>query len=68
VTLRLRICYVLYSLGIHSPDCKHCMTHLPFGIELRKRLEGLNEQAQPVEFVSLRHGVEKARLEKRKAG
>ena len=75
VTLRPRICYVLSVLRIHNPDCKHCMAHLTCGGDLRKRLEELNEQPQPVQFQSFRHGVEMALLlmpsqrpERRKAG
>jgi hypothetical protein len=41
--LRPRICYVLSLLGIHSPDCEHCMARLTSGDELRRRLEELNK-------------------------
>jgi hypothetical protein len=40
--LRSRICYVMYVLRIHSPDCKHCTARLTCGDVLRKRLEELN--------------------------
>jgi len=60
VNLRPRICYLLSLLRIHSPDCKHCMAQLTCGNELRRRLEELNGEAQPVQFESLRHGVEMA--------
>jgi hypothetical protein len=71
VTFRPRICHVLSLLRIHNPDCKHCAAHLTCGNELRKRLEELNEPRQPVQFQSLRQGVEMALLlapsERRKA-
>jgi hypothetical protein len=60
VSLRPRICYVLSLLRIHSPNCKHCLARLTCGTELRKRLEELNERAQPVQFQTFRHGVEMA--------
>jgi hypothetical protein len=50
------------------------MARLTCGSDLRKRLEELNEQPQPVQFQSFRHGVEMAlvlmppgRPERRKA-
>lgn len=60
VNLRPRICYLLSLLRIHSPDCKHCMAQLTCGNELRRRLEELNGDAQPVQFESLSKGVEMA--------
>jgi hypothetical protein len=60
VNLRPRICYLLSLLRIHSPDCKHCMAQLTYGNELRRRLEELNGDPQPVQFESLSNGVEMA--------
>jgi hypothetical protein len=72
VMLRPRICNILSLLKIHNPDCKHCTAHLTCGNDLRKRLEELNEPVQPVQFPSVRRGVEMALLltpsERRKAG
>ena len=58
VNLRPQICYLLSLLRIHSPDCKHCMAQLTCGNELRRRLEELNGNAEPVQFQSLSNGVE----------
>ena len=44
--MRTRICYVLSLLGIHRPDCEHCMARLTCGNEMRKRLEELNGRTQ----------------------
>jgi len=51
------------------------MAHLTCGNELRKRLQELNEISEPVQFQSIRHGVEMALVlmstekpERRKAG
>ena len=60
VNLRPRICYLRSLLRIHRPDCKHCMAQLTCGDELRRRLEELNGDAEPVQFESLRNGVEMA--------
>jgi hypothetical protein len=72
MNLRPRICYVLSFLEIHNPDCKHCTANLTCGNDLRKRLEELNEPVQPVEFPSVRRGVQMALVlmpsERRKAG
>ena len=44
--LRLRICYLLSRLRMHSPDCEHCNDRATCGDEMRQRLEELSWRTQ----------------------
>ena len=47
MNLRGRICYLLYRLHVHNPDCGHCNSGQPCWSETRKRIVELNGQTQP---------------------